>query len=68
MLLLNKDTVVDKNFLTELVRDADNDASIGVIGPKIYWYDVPNVIQSTGARINLWTGRIVSLNEGKKGL
>ena len=45
VLLLNNDTVVDKHFLTELVRAADNDATIGVIGPKIYWYDAPNVIQ-----------------------
>src|SRR5665647_2161931 len=44
VLLLNNDTVVDKYFLSELVRAADKDARIGVIGPKIYWYDVPNVI------------------------
>jgi len=66
VLLLNNDTVVDKHFLTELVRAADKDASIGVIGPKIYWYDEPNVIQSTGARIDFWTGRMTILNEGKK--
>ena len=66
VLLLNNDTVVDKHFLTELVHAADNDASIGVIGPKICWYDAPNVIQSTGARIDFWTGRITTLNEGKK--
>jgi GT2 family glycosyltransferase len=66
VLLLNNDTVVDKHFLTELVRAADTDASIGVIGPKICWYDAPNVIQSTGARIDFWTGRITILNAGKK--
>jgi GT2 family glycosyltransferase len=66
VLILNNDTVVDKNFLTELVRAADEDVSIGVIGPKIYWYDAPNVIQTTGARIDFWTGRIISLNSGKR--
>jgi GT2 family glycosyltransferase len=66
VLLLNNDTVVDKHFLTELVRAADNDATIGVIGPKICWYDAPNVIQSTGVRINFWTGRIMVLNKGKR--
>jgi GT2 family glycosyltransferase len=66
VLLLNNDTVVDKHFLTELVRAADSDASIGVIGPKIYWYDVPNVIQSTGARIDFWTGWPISFNRGKR--
>lgn len=66
VLLLNNDTVVDEYFLTELVRDADKDSTIGVIGPKIYWYDVPNVIQSTGARIDYWRGRTISLNRGKR--
>jgi GT2 family glycosyltransferase len=62
VLLLNNDTVVDKYFLTELIRAAEKDASIGVIGPKIYWYDFPNVIQSTGARFNFWAGWPISLN------
>jgi GT2 family glycosyltransferase len=66
VLLLNNDTVVDEYFLTELVRAADRDASIGVIGPKIYWYDAPNVIQSTGARVDFWTGMVRSLNRGKR--
>jgi GT2 family glycosyltransferase len=65
VLLLNNDTVVDKHFLTELVRAADTDASIGVIGPKIYWCDAPNVIQSAGSRVNFWTGRITTLSKGK---
>ena len=64
VLLLNNDTVVDKHFLTELVRAADNDASIGVIGPKICCYDAPNVIQSAGARIDFWRGRAIG-NAGK---
>ena len=66
VLLLNNDTVVDNYFLTELVRAADADASIGVIGPKIYWYDVPTVIQSTGGRIDFWTGKIRAFNRGKR--
>ena len=65
VLLLNNDTVVDKHFLTELVCAAEEDANIGVIGPKIFRYDVPNVIQATGARIDFWRGRVISLNRGK---
>jgi GT2 family glycosyltransferase len=62
ILLLNNDTVVDKDFLTELVRVAEQDESIGAIGPKICFYEAPQVIQSTGARINFWTGRAIALN------
>ncbi len=65
VLLLNNDTVVDEHFLTELVRAADKDASIGAIGPKIYSYDAPSVIQSTGARKDFFTGTPISLNNGK---
>jgi GT2 family glycosyltransferase len=64
VLLLNNDTVVEKHFLTELVRAADNDASIGVIGPKICFYDAPNTIQSAGGHIDFWRGRAIG-NAGK---
>ncbi len=62
ILLLNNDTVVHEDFLTELVRVAEEDDSIGAIGPKICFYDAPQVIESTGARINFWTGRGIALN------
>ena len=35
ILLLNNDTVVTPNFLSILVRDLENDKSIGVVQPKI---------------------------------
>ena len=38
-LLLNNDAVVKENFLTELVKTGENSAEIGVVGPKIYYYD-----------------------------
>lgn len=65
ILLLNNDTVVHKDFLTELVLVAEEDDSIGAIGPKICFYDTPQIIQTTGARIDFWTGRAVALNWGK---
>jgi len=39
ILLLNNDTIVDRDFLSELVSVADADATIGFAGPKIYYYD-----------------------------
>jgi len=40
LLLLNNDTVVDdKDFLNKLVNVAESDKSIGIVGPKIYYYD-----------------------------
>ncbi len=60
-LILNNDTVVAPDFLDHLVGAAEADASIGVVGPKIYYYDSPNRIQSAGNRINMWTGWVYSI-------
>ena len=58
ILLLNNDLVVDKYFLKPLLEVAEKDELIpGIIGSKIYYYDRPNIIQSIGARMNIWTGR-----------
>jgi GT2 family glycosyltransferase len=42
VLLLNNDTIVDKDFLKNMMDVADNDESIGIIGPKFYYYDYNN--------------------------
>lgn len=39
VLLLNNDTVVDTDFLRELVDVAESDLSIGFAGPKVFYYD-----------------------------
>jgi hypothetical protein len=56
ILLLNNDTVVDSNFLKELVKVAQKDVQIGIVGPKILCYEQPNIIVVAGGRINFWTG------------
>ena len=58
VLLLNNDTVVDQNFLTELVRVAESEEYSGIIGPKLYFYKNKNRIYSVGGRINFWTSEI----------
>ena len=58
MLLLNNDTVVAPDFLAELVKVAESDPLIGIVGPKIYFYFEPNKIQSAGAQIHWRTGEV----------
>lgn len=61
ILLLNNDTVVSREFLTELVKVAENRKNVGIVGSKIYNYDFKNrqkIIQSAGSTINLYTGNI----------
>jgi len=54
ILLLNNDTVVDADFLKELVKIAQKDRLKGVLNPKILNYDHPHEIQSAGGRI-IWS-------------
>jgi GT2 family glycosyltransferase len=52
-LLLNNDTIVDPEFLSELVEVA-KDQSIGVVGSKIYNYYEPNRVDSVGGNAWYW--------------
>lgn len=56
-LLLNNDTTVAPDFLRELVAVAVCDTTIGIVGPKIYYYDDPARIWFAGGYINFWLGR-----------
>ncbi|EKF86022.1 glycosyltransferase family 2 protein [Methanobacterium formicicum] len=69
ILLLNNDTVVGKNFLDELVKTGENNREIGILGPKIYSYDNPDVIWSAGCKISwkLSRGIQISANELDQG-
>ncbi|KUK74346.1 MULTISPECIES: glycosyltransferase family 2 protein [Methanobacterium] len=51
ILLLNNDTVVDENFLGELIKNGDSN-DVGIMGPKIYFYDEPQTIWSAGCKIS----------------
>lgn len=69
ILLLNNDTVVGKNFLDEMVKTGENEREIGILGPKIYFYDKPDVIWSAGCKISwkLSRGIQIGTNELDKG-
>ncbi len=55
VMLLNNDTVVKDDFLSKLVDVADNNKSVAIVGPKMYYYDFDgkkNVIWFGGGKIN----------------
>lgn len=58
VLLLNNDTVVEPDFLSKLIEVADASQEAGLVGPKIYYYDAPDLIWSAGGRISFWKGKI----------
>ena len=46
--LLNNDTIVDPQMLKQLIRVAESDGRIGVVGPKINYFTEPETIWSAG--------------------
>lgn len=60
--LLNNDTIVAPNFLSELVKAFEGDVSVGMAGPKIYYMDKPYRISFAGGKISWIFGK--SWHEG----
>ena len=48
ILIMNNDTVIDKNALNELLKTIESDKKIGFVSGKVLDYDVPNQIQTLG--------------------
>jgi GT2 family glycosyltransferase len=60
ILVLNNDTVVHENFLTEMVNAAQKHEKVGAVTPKVYYYDYQgrnDVISHAGETFNLYIGR-----------
>lgn len=62
--LLNNDTKVDRNWLSELVKVAESDKSVGICASKILIMDNPSIIDSTGYTFSF--GRVVDRGHGEK--
>ena len=63
ILLLNNDTVVDRELLGEMVRIGEADERIGILGPKILYYDYcgrNDVIWFAGGVIEPWREKFFS--------
>lgn len=54
---LDSDTIADKNLLTELILLAQKDEKIGMVCPKIYYFDEKDIIWYAGGQINLLTSQ-----------
>lgn len=66
ILLLNNDTVVDPEFVTELVKVAEADDSIGILSSKIYFYDRPDILWFAGGKFSLRTGWSIQAGYGER--
>lgn len=66
IVLLNNDTVVDKDFLDGLKAPFDNNPDIGITTSKIYYFESPNKIWFAGANFNNFSGESKHLGLNKK--
>ncbi|HMQ46847.1 MAG TPA: glycosyltransferase family 2 protein [Saprospiraceae bacterium] len=58
LLLLNNDTLVPKDFLLPLIEFMERHPEVGIVSPKIYYHNTPQIIQYAGVpRMNAYTGR-----------
>jgi len=58
VLLLNNDTVVSKDFLTKMIPLAEKEASIGIVVPKILYYQSNTLWEGWGKKIDYIRGRV----------
>ena len=64
ILIINNDTELDPNLLQNLIFPFTQDSLIGIVCPKIYYFDSPNRIQYAGfTKINPITGRNSTIGE-----
>ena len=65
VLILNNDTVIDKNALKELVNVAESDPKIGFVSGKAYYHSEPNKLQVVGKIFNPNIGVIQNVGGGE---
>jgi GT2 family glycosyltransferase len=69
VVLLNNDTTVDAGFLDRMIEAFSTYQDTGLVAPKIYYHDQPNVLWYAGGDISFWTGtmRHVGIREPDRG-
>lgn len=59
VLLLNNDTTVDPGFLRTLIKVAESDPAIGMVGPTMYYAQPSNMIWGAANYINWTEGTVI---------
>lgn len=68
ILVLNEDTILDPCCMEELIKVGESDPKIGILGPMVYHYDEPAVIQSAGGLLGkYWQSQHLGQNEADRG-
>lgn len=68
VLVLNEDTLLAPDCLARLVEAGESGSRNGIVGPMVYHYDEPGVIQSAGGKIGrCWESLHLGKNELDRG-
>ena len=52
LFILNDDTILSQDCISNLVTVGESDPTIGIIGPMVYHHNEPDIIQSAGGRVD----------------
>ena len=64
VLVLNEDTVLAPDCLEQMVKLGEQDPQIGIVGPMVYHFNEPQIIQSAGGKMTpRWVSVHLSQNE-----
>jgi len=64
--LLNNDTIVDPAVVRHLVDAAEADPSVGVIGPKVFFFSEPDHVWYGGGWVQRWAGASGHIGLGER--
>ena len=66
--VLNNDTELDPCCISAMIEAGECDASVGIVGPMVYHFDEPDVIQSAGGVLGeSWLSTHRGMNETDNG-
>ncbi len=66
VLLLNNDTTVSRSFLRAMVDAAEEDLTVGITNPKIYYVEPRDRIWYAGGSFSLWRGFAKHFGQGQR--
>ena len=68
VLVLNEDTILAEDCVARLVAVGESDPRIGIIGPMVYHFDEPDVIQTAGGMLGAsWSALLIGNNQPDTG-
>lgn len=66
--VLNEDIILSDDCIEKLIIEGEKDSQLGILGPMVYHYDEPNVIQSAGGLLgDYWESIHLGQNELDQG-